>query len=782
MFGYSRDELIGEPVEMLMPERSREAHVGHRTGYYSEPRTRPMGAGRELAARRKDGSEFPVDIALSTLETESETLVTSVVRDISERKRVEEELRESEQRFRNIFSSSNDAIFVIDPDQDEILDVNSKACSMLGYTREELLGMPMSTIHPNELSKLMAFAQSVSEHGQGWTDELTCLTKTGRALPAEISASRIDIAGRSCMIASVRDISDRKRAEAALRESEERFRDLYENAPNAYFSVGTDGLIRNCNRLAGELLGYAAEELVGRPVFELYADTQHGKAKAAKLFQQFQAGEAICCDEELQMQKADGTLVWISLTVNAIRDASGEVVESRSVVVDITERKRAKEELRRLNRELEKEQQEIEELNRSLERRVKERTQKLRLANQEMQERNRQLQNARVQAATDGLTGLCNHRAFQEKVRELVARAQADGGNVDLIMLDIDSFKGVNDSLGHQAGDEILLLLAQALTDVVRWQDAYRYGGDEFAVLLPGADGPKAARIAERLRRAVAKRTDDNGTKVTLSLGIADFPHTADSAELLIYGADAAMYWAKSAGKNRVSDWAKLLKDSTDGTLPWYAADRGVRVPDVVAAFIAALAAKDPITSAHTERCSWYATKLTEELGLGEEEASIVRLASLLHDIGKLAVPDEVLFKPGPLNEDEWTQMKQHPAAALHLLDQIHSIADATPAILHHHEHFDGSGYPDGLAGDDIPLASRMLLVTDAFDAMTTDRPYRKAMPVEAATEELKRNSGGQFDPVIVEAFLRILARDGAQPLRSARSAATKAAATVRTG
>jgi HD-GYP domain-containing protein (c-di-GMP phosphodiesterase class II) len=260
---------------------------------------------------------------------------------------------------------------------------------------------------------------------------------------------------------------------------------------------------------------------------------------------------------------------------------------------------------------------------------------------------------------------------------------------------------------------------------------------------------------------------------------VASFPHTAGSADELIYGADAAMYWAKSAGKNRVGDWGKLIRRREDGTLPWYAADRGVKAPDVVAALVAALAAKDPDTSAHTERCSWYAAKLAAELGLKDDETSIVRLASLLHDVGKLAVPDEVLCKPGPLNEEEWAQMKRHPASALHVLSQIHSVADATPAILHHHEHYNGSGYPDGLAGKEIPIASRILLVTDAFDAMTTDRPYRKAMSIEVAVDELKRNSGTQFDPMVVEAFLRILARDGAQPLRGTALAAAEPALTT---
>ncbi len=373
-------------------------------------------------------------------------------------------------------------------------------------------------------------------------------------------------------------------------------------------------------------------------------------------------------------------------------------------------------------------------------------------------------------ARTDPVTGLFNHRAFHERVRDEMSGAEAGGKSIGLVMLDIDDFKRVNDSLGHLAGDQVLRELAVTLVDVVKRKgDLYRYGGDEFAILLPGTNRRDAAHVAEGLRRAVARRMDSNGNKVTISLGVASFPDVAGSAEELIYGADAAMYWAKSTGKNRVGRWDRLVSRKAEGAAPWSLTDRAVRAPDVVAALVAALAAKDPVTSAHTERCSWYAAKLAEELRLPEEERMVVRVAALLHDIGKLAVPDEVLFKPGPLTEEEWVQMRQHPSAALHVLGQIRSIAEATPAIVHHHEHFDGSGYPDGLAGEEIPVVSRILLVTDAFDAMTTDRPYRKAMPVEAAVEELERNCGNQFDPRVVEAFLEVLSRHGPQPLNSER-------------
>jgi diguanylate cyclase (GGDEF)-like protein/PAS domain S-box-containing protein len=668
---------------------------------------------------------------------------------------------------------------VIATDRDgRVTFLNPVAQSLTGWKREEAAGMPLRDIlnivseqtgkvADNPVTKVIREGAIV-----GLGNDTVLIAKDGTRRPIEDSAAPIrdsqgDIIG---VVLVFHDVSERRRADEALRERThdlgERVKELNclygitqlvekPDVPLEYIVQGTADLIPQswqypevtCARISLDGQEFRTDNFREGPWSQIAGILVRGE----------RAGAVEVCYLEERPESDEGPFLKEERSlINAIAQHVGETIE----------RRQAEEALRSLNEELEADRKAIEELNRSLEEKVRQRTDDLRLANEELRERNRQLLDARAQAATDGLTDLANHRAFHERIQADVQRARETGSSVGLIMLDIDGFKRFNDSLGHLAGDEILRGLADTLAGVVGHEDAHRYGGDEFAVLMPGADCRETGRVAERLRRAVAKRRDGSGPGVTVSLGVACFPNSAESAEELIYGADAAMYWAKSAGKDRVGDWGKLIKHREEGTLPWYAADRGVKAPDVVAALVAALAAKDPTTAGHTERCSWYSGKLAQELGLSEEDSSIVRLAALLHDIGKLAVPDEVLRKPGPLTDEEWVQMKQHPVAALHVLAQVRSIADATPAILHHHEHFNGSGYPDGLAGDDIPVASRILLVTDAFDAMTTDRPYRKAMPVEAAIDELKRHSGSQFDPVVVDSFLRMLSRQGAQPLR----------------
>jgi diguanylate cyclase (GGDEF)-like protein/PAS domain S-box-containing protein len=724
-------------------------------------------AGGDLNARARPGGPRELARLGASLNQMTEALL-----DASKRRELEEALRRSEQQFRSLIENASDIITVLEGDG-AIRYTSPSVQGALGYTPEELRGKNVfGFVHPDDLQEVLGnFSRLLQDPGGHQSVEFRFRHGDGSWHTLEaIGKNAIDNPAVAGVVVNSRDITAHNQAEEALKEAEAKYRTLVEQIPAiTYVDTIDDSSPAGFTPVyvspqIETMLGYSAEEFERNP--ELWQQALHPEDRERALSldaQHYATGQPI--SSEYRLVARDGRAVWVQDRAVMVEDASGRQKYSQGVLMDITERKRAEEELREANCELAKEQREIEGLNRSLERKVKERTRELRLANRELQQRNRQLLTARAQAVTDALTGLHNHRAFHERVRDEVSRAHVDGADIGLIMMDIDGFKSVNDSLGHLAGDRILRRLARTLARAVPQDNAYRYGGDEFAVLLPGASCGETMALAEQLRRSVERHVNGSGEKVTVSLGVACYPDTASSAEELIYGSDAAMYWAKSAGKNCVGDWSNLVRHRAEGVLPWYAADRAIRAPDTVSALVAALAAKDPATASHTERCSWYAARLAEELGLGERDTSIVRLSSLLHDIGKLAVPDYVLFKPGPLDDHEWTLMRQHPVTALHILGQIRSVADATPAILHHHEHFDGSGYPDGLAGDRIPIASRILLVSDAFDAMTTDRPYRKAMPVEAALEELKSNAGTQFDPEVVEAFLRILEQHGAKPL-----------------
>jgi diguanylate cyclase (GGDEF)-like protein/PAS domain S-box-containing protein/putative nucleotidyltransferase with HDIG domain len=681
------------------------------------------------------------------------TLITT---DISARKQAEEALRESEERFRSLSASAPIGVFLTDL-QGDCVYANPRLQAISGLTLEESLRYGWSkVIHPDDRATVVEAASRATRQAGELSLEFRILTPKGELGWAHVHTSPLFSAQGKQMgrVGTLEDITARKQAEEALRESESKYRTLLSNLPQRIFFKDKSSVYVSCNDNYARDLHILPDEIAGKTDYDFYPQELADKYRTDdKRIMLSEKSEDI---EERYLQ--DGQETFVHTVKTPVRDEKGNVVGILGIFWDISERKKMEEERERLHAELE------------------------------------------IRAVTDGLTGLYNRGHFYHRLAEEIERSNRYGRGFAVVMMDVDDFKQYNDSRGHQAGDEALRLIAECVRTAIRRSDiASRYGGDEFAAILLHADSSKAQTIIKRMNRCIARRRKDTNDPAAawlgLSVGVACFPDDATTADELVKMADAALYDAKRAARARgplqrgqaidpVASPSQNPDDKQPGALSAAASSLAAALQDLsvpnppaqldlrtIAAVGAAAEIKDPHIRRHQERVSQWAAALAEQMGLPPQQVQDIRIASLLHDLGKVSVSEHILNKPSKLTEEEFAKIKEHSALGAMIVAHVDGSHRLVKIIRHHHERFDGKGYPDGLARHDIPLEARILAVADVFDAMTHERSYRKALTRAEAIAELERSAGTQFDPAVVKAFLTLLKRQVEEPAAPAKAA-----------
>ena len=388
---------------------------------------------------------------------------------------------------------------------------------------------------------------------------------------------------------------------------------------------------------------------------------------------------------------------------------------------------------------------------------------------------------------TDALTGLNNHRKFQELLAAEIEKARRTSTQTSIVIFDINNISQINKDFGAAKGDEIIKIVSDKIKQGIRTNDsAARYGGDEIAIILPETTSAEAKYLAEYLTYSLSCCLVDDVGPIKVSVGIATYPNSTQDLEKLLILAEQAMFISKSKGyKNGMSTivcsddfdfWDDTALSSFASVIAKRHASIGINFDEelvnkfhseeirnqghlieVVTSLAGAIDAKDEYTKGHSSSVSRYSEALARALNLPEKDVERIKLGALLHDIGKIGIPESVLKKPSKLTDEEWEIMKQHPViGAEKVLMPNESLHDLIPIVKYHHEHWDGSGYPEKLKGEDIPLAARIVSVADAYHALISDRPYRKGMSNEKACEILKVGAGIQWDKNLVSVFVNI--------------------------
>ncbi|HHX86977.1 MAG TPA: diguanylate cyclase [Firmicutes bacterium] len=476
-------------------------------------------------------------------------------------------------------------------------------------------------------------------------------------------------------IQTIRDITHHKKVEQALKDSEERYREILFSIQEGYYEADLTGNIIYCNEAGCRLLGRSMNELIGLNYRQIFKDPNTAHHAFHRVYLSGKPGRGAA----LEVVRHDGATRVNELSISLMKDKRDRITGFRVVARDITERINIEQRLRYL-------------------------------------------------CLHDQLTDLYNRTYFEEELHRL------ENGRdypITIVSIDVDNLKITNDLLGHGHGDELLRTCARILQKPLRRSDILaRVGGDEFALILPRADQKKAEAVCNRIRKAVEEHNSKHpNLQVSISMGSATSHGPEEPLQRTLIEADDCMYREK------------LIHGA--GTLN-----------QIMDALISTLESRDYFSQGHASRLRRFCQALGQTAGLSARQLRKLTVLSQVHDLGKVSIPETILHKAGPLTGKEWKIVKQHSEKGYRIARISPELLPVADFILHHHEHWDGQGYPLGLAGDKIPLECRIFAIAEAFEVMTSDRPYRPARSTPEAIAELKGCAGTQFDPELIKLFV----------------------------